>query len=341
MQVLQLLGSEQMEIVEAAEPEPAGELVVVRVMASTICGSEAPAYHAEGALSARRRNGGHEAAGVVVRTAEGSRLQEGDRVTLYAMNKQECGVCRHCLEGDWILCERPTRAHDGFSGTHAQFVVRREKMCFALPDAIGFDVGAVLLDCVGTPYRAIRRLGVSGADTVLITGQGPVGQSAAMICKFLGARVVTAELNDARRAHGLGFGVDVALNPAEDDVLRRVSELTGGRGVDVAIDCTGLAEPQVLCLDAVATKGRVALVGVKATVETPLRVQDHLLMKELTLIGSWYASASDYLGLLELVERGLPVEQLITHRFPLAEAAEAFRMSFGGGGSKVIIDPWG
>lgn len=261
-------------------------------------------------------------------------------MALYAMNKTECGACRQCLRGDWILCERPARPHAGFFGTHAQFVLRRDTMCFRLPESVSFDVGAVLLDCVGTPYRAIRRLAVNGGDTVLITGQGPVGQAAAMICAFLGARVVTAELNDARREHGSGFGVERALNPATDDVRAAVAELTDGRGVDVAIDCTGLAEPQVLCLDAVATGGRVGLVGVKASVETPLRVQDQLLMKELTVLGSWYLSQADYLDLLDLVDRGLPVERLITHRFALADAAEAFRTSFGGDGSKVIIDPW-
>ena len=349
MKTVQMLGGKQMEVVEVPEPEPGDDLVVVKVMASTICGTEAESYQGEAAFPARYQNAGHEAAGVVWRTDTASGVREGDRVAIYAMNGQECGRCRQCLAGNWILCLDRSRRHAGFAGTHAQFVLRREQMCFPLPESVSFEVGAVLLDCVGTPYRAIKRLGVSGRDTVLITGMGPVGAAAAMICRFLGARVIAAEVRAERLALATKLGVDYALNPASDDVLERVREVTEGRGVEVAIDCTGLAGPQVQCLDAATTGGRVALVGVKwertpegrRPATTPVRVADHLLQKELTLIGSWYLSPSDYPEVLGLVERGLPVESLITHRFGIGEASAAFGASFDGGGTKVIIDPWG
>ena len=352
MKSVRMLGGEQVEVNEVPDPEPRDGLVVIKIMASTICGTEYLAYRGETATNARRQNEGHEAAGVVWETPSHSALRKGDRVVIYAGGTVECGTCRHCRAGNWILCTNPKREHRDKIGSHAQYALRREKMCFPLPDPISFEVGAVLMDAIGTPYRAIKRLGITGRDTVLITGMGPIGSAAAMICQFLGARVIAAEIRDDRREHAKQRGVDHVIDPSDTGAaLTVVRELTNDRGPDVAIDCTGLAEPQVLCLDAVATQGRVGLLGLKWTntktekkmrpAVTPLRVADHVLMKEIMIVGSWYLSPADYLGVLDLVERGLPVESLITHRFAIDDAAQAFKMSFAGGGTKVILEPWG
>lgn len=354
MKSVQMLGDKQLEVREAPEPEPRDESVVVKIMASTICGTEYLAYRGESASNPRRMNRGHEAAGIVWKTPPGSTLKEGDRVTLYAQGAVECGRCVHCLAGNPILCTDNAPEPVDFMGTHAQYVLRHQTKCLPLPDTVSFEVGAIITDAVGTPYRAVKRLGVSGRDTVLITGMGPIGSAAAMICQFLGARVIAVEIREDRRAHAKQRGVDHVIDPSSADALAAVRELTDGLGPDVAIDCTGIAEPQVLCLDAVATQGRVGLVGLKWTntdvdgeltklrpTVTPLRVADHVLTKEITIVGSWYLSPADYLGVLDLVERRLPVESMITHRFGIDDAAEAFAKSFDGGGTKVIINPWG
>ena len=332
MRAVKLLGSEQVEVIDVPEPEPD-----VKVLASTICGSEHVSYRGERELR-RRLNSGHEAAGIVWKTDAASRVQEGDRVTIYAA-PEGCGTCPECLVGNWILCLNKKSEPKEQIGTHAQFIARHEQRCLPLPDDISFEEGAVMLDGVGTPYRAIKRLGINAFDTVLITGMGPIGAAAATICKFLGAVVIAAEINETRLNHAKTLGIDHALNPNVDDVVARTKELTNGRGVSAALDCSGLAEPQVLCLEATRARGRVAMVGIKPGT-FPASVENHLLPKELTVIGSWYVSPAEALEVAELVQRGLAIKKLITHRFGIEEAPAAYDTAFSGKGTKVIIDPW-
>ena len=120
--------------------------------------------------------------------------------------------------------------------------------------------------------------------------------------------------------------------------------------MDKAIDFTGYPEPQNLCLDATRGGGAVGFLGLKyepgtvGTVgrgrPTPVRVLDQLLLKEMTLISSWCVTPDQVLELFDLVREGLPVDRLITHRFGIDDAATAYETTFGGPGTKVMIDPW-
>ena len=350
MKIVRMLGNERLEVIDTPQPEPQEGQAVIKVMASTICGTEYRSwlYNDDSEGAARRFNGGHEVAGVVWETSPGSTLQTGERVTVYASTGPHCGRCVNCLAGVWLRCLELGEYTYDFIGTHSQYILRDERLCFALPDELSFDVGAILMDAVGTPFRAIRRLGVDAFDTVLVTGLGPLGSAASIICHALGARVIASEPNELRRVRAGEYGVGDTIDPASDDALAAVMELTEGRGVDVALDFTGYSEPQLLCLDAARGGGSVGLIGLKYEDgaegqlgrSTPVRVADQLLLKELTVISSWYVGADEYLQLIELVQRGLPVERLITHRFGIDDSQEAFETSFGGRGTKVIIHPW-
>ena len=347
MKIVQFHGDRRVSVEEAPEPEPSDGLAVIKVISSTICGTELGKYTGLVPLEGMR-NGGHEATGIVSKTVPGSRLKEGARVAIYPNFGQRCGQCENCYRGVWLRCRNPGPRPKGVVGAHAQFVLRSEDCCLELPDDISFDQGALLVDCVGTPYRGIRRLGVNGFDTVLITGLGPLGASAAMLCRKLGARIIATEVNDARLDRAPDFGVDYAINPTREDALARVMELTDGQGVDKAIDFTGYPEPQNLCLDAARGGGAVGFLGLKYEAgpegavprATPVRVLDQLLMKEMTLISSWCVTPDQVVELFGLVREGLPVERLITHRFGIDDAATAYETTFGGPGTKVMIDPW-
>ena len=348
MKIVEMLGDRRVEVVDAAEPTPRDELVVVKVMASTICGTEARSYQIDGGREAGHRNSGHEAAGIVWKTAPGARIAEGARVAIHPDLAQSCGRCVNCYRGVWLLCLNPRPTFNDWHGAHAQFILRAESHCLVLPDDISFEIGATLVDCVGTPYRGIRRLGVDAFDTVLITGLGPLGAAASILCRALGARVIATEVSEFRLGRASDFGVDHAINPQREDALARIMQLTDQRGVDVAMDFTGLTEPQLLCLDAARSGGSVGFLGLKydetpdgpVPRPTPVTVAGHLLPKELTLIGSWSVSPDQYLELIELVRGGLPVERLITHRYAIDDAADAFDTAFSAQGVKVVIDPW-
>ena len=226
-----------------------------------------------------------------------------------------------------------------FPGNHSQFILIREDICLPIPDDISFEVGALIDDCLGTPYQAIKRLKVSAFDTVLITGVGPIGAAAAIISKFLNAYVIAADINDLRLEHVLQYGVDYIINPLKEDLLKTVRKLTKNKGIDVAIECSGMDLAQIQCLEALKPRGRVAFLGIKSE-STEVNVPQQLILKDLTAIGSWAMNPTMHSEIVELIQRGLPVEQIITHRFKIEDAASAFKTFFNGEAVKVLINPW-
>ncbi len=332
MKTVKMLGSERVAVIELPVPEPSGPLVVVKIMASTICGSEMHGYREP---HAQDSNGGHEAVGVVWKTDAARFVKEGDRVSLFAQSS--CGRCIHCLAGNWVLCESPAPAR--FPGNHSQYVLLDERHCLPLPDDISFETGTLLGDALGTPLRAIKRLRLSALDTVLITGQGPVGLGATLLARFFNATVIAVDPIAFRRARAKELGADHVLDPTSDDVAAAAREITGGLGVDVAMDCSGKTDAEVLCLEAVRRGGRYAFVGENAG-DIPVKPSQHFIRRDLEAVGTWYFTPSDHLDMIKLVRRGLAPERLITHHFGIDQAQEAFITFAAGQAVKVILQPW-
>lgn len=338
MKTVQMLGNRQVRVIDTPEPEPEGDRVVVKIMSSALCGSERHTYIGPNTVGGPRFNAGHEGTGIVCKVDRSSRVREGDRVALYAGTP--CGQCRYCLEGHWVLCERRDSAPARFPGNHAQYVTVADQVCLPLADDVSFDIGSLLGDVLGTPFRAIKRLNVTAFDTVLISGQGPIGLSATLLCRFLNAFVIVLDINEYRLDYARRCGADVCINPAEeDDTLARLREAAGPEGIDVALDCSANPDAQTLCLDALRRGGRMAFIGV--TDQGPrINTIEHFTKKELELIGTWYSRPGDHRELEALVRRGLPASELITHSFGIEEAPEAFDTFFGGAAMKVMLDPW-
>ncbi len=230
MRTVQMLGNCGVDVVDLADPEPReGDEVVVQVMSSPLCGSERHAWDGPNAMGAGEvLNGGHEGAGIVAKARGSSHVKEGDRVVLHAASP--CGSCRYCVAGHWVLCDSPRGRR--LPGNHSQYVLVNERSCLPLADDIDFETGALFGDAIGTPFRALKRLGVSGFDTVLITGQGPIGLAATMLCRFLNARTIVLDINPYRLERGRRCGADVCLNPAEEqDIRARLAEIAGPRGI--------------------------------------------------------------------------------------------------------------
>jgi propanol-preferring alcohol dehydrogenase len=267
---------------------------------------------------------GHEPAGEVVEVGEGARgLAVGDRVAVYLA--VGCGFCRYCLSGDRMLC--PTCKFLGFQldGGDAEYVLAPVENCMKLPDSVSFEVGAVLTDMVGTQFRVQQRLDVSGASTVAIIGLGPMGGAGVMVAHALGARVIAVDMLEARLSLAREVGADELVNGAQEDVVARLRELTGGEGVDVAIDCSGNPAGQNASLDAARKLGAVGWVGESRS--TTINPSDQILRKLLRVVGGWYFPLWQFPDIAGFaVEKQLPVEALITHRFAIDDAAEAFRL---------------
>ena len=336
-----LPGERRVEIREVAIPEPGYGQVLVRMKASSICGSDLraiyrPKEQGTGPEAYRGVIAGHEPAGVIEATGAGvSRFAPGDRVLLYHI--AGCGLCHECRTGWMISCTSPERAAYGWQrdGGHAPFLLAEQRTLVALPDELSYLDGSIVACGLGTAFAGCLRVGVNGADRVLVTGLGPVGMGAVMLARALGAEVVGVEASAARRDVARRLGVDV-LEAEPEDLVEALRERTDGRGFDVAIDCSGNPTARTTCLAAARPRGRVAFIGEGASVA--FDVSPLLIHPQLTIVGSWVCSIGQMEDLVELLVRwGLRPEEMVTDRFDIAAAEEAYRLADGADGGKVAF----
>lgn len=329
MKALLLPGNREVQVVERDRPQPGPGEVLVRTRASALCRSDMSIYYGRPIVGGEVAGKGlvvpgHEPAGDVVELGPGATgISVGDRVAVYLAIG--CGRCEHCLAGDRMLC--PDWKCVGFDvdGGDADYLVVPAVNCLKLPDAISYEVGAVLTDMVGTQYHAQKRLDISGTDTVAIFGLGPMGAAGVLVAKGRGARVIAVDVVPARLELARELGADAVVDSAREDAVELLRALTGGEGIDAAVDCSGAPAAQNAALDAARRNGRVAFVGESR--ETTFNPSDQMIRKLLTVIGAWYFPLWEFGEIARFVlDHRLPVEKLITHRFSLDDAETAFRM---------------
>jgi threonine dehydrogenase-like Zn-dependent dehydrogenase len=337
-----LPGNRQLELREIPVPEPGHGQVLVRMKASSLCGSDLraiyrPTNQGTGPEAYQGVVAGHEPCGIIERVGPGvKRFQAGDRVIIYHI--AGCGLCAECRSGWMISCSQPGRGAYGWQrpGGHEDFMVADEATLVALPDELSYLDGAMVACGIGTAYAACLRAGVSGRDRVLITGLGPVGLGAALLCRAMGAAVVGVEFIAERRQLAQQLGFTNIVSPEDGDMLTALLQHTNGHGFEVGIDCSGNANARHLCLEAAREWGRVVFVGEGGTVSfepSPL-----LIHKQLTLYGSWVCSLPQMEELTErLVRWQLHPDVLVTHRFTLAQAKEAYELFDTGRTGKVAF----
>ncbi|MBI3454294.1 MAG: zinc-binding dehydrogenase [Candidatus Rokubacteria bacterium] len=331
------LGERTLELREFPDPTPGPGEVVIAIKASGMCGSDLHAYRAPrsgGAAAALGLTGGggpviagHEPCGVVAARGPGVPVPAapvGRRVMNH--HYKGCGYCQHCRVGWSQLCPHGALVYGVTGhGGHAPFMKVPASTLVPLPDELSFEEGAAISCGTGTAYQALKRLEVSGRDTLAVFGQGPVGLSATLLGAAMGARVVALDVVAERRQLSKEFGAEAVLDPRAVDPVAALRELTRGEGVDAALDCTGNPEARVAAVRSARTWGRVCFVGEGNT--TTFDISRDLIRRQLTIHASWTFSA---VGQAEcawfIVDRHVPLERLLTHRFTLDQAAEAYRL---------------
>jgi threonine dehydrogenase-like Zn-dependent dehydrogenase len=340
-----LPGNSTVEIREVPVPEPGHGEVLLQVKASTICGSDIRCiYHEHLGKGPEGYQGviaGHEPAGLIVHTGPGCRrFKTGDRVLVYHISG--CGVCNDCRRGYMISCTSAQfRRAYGWQrdGGMAEYLIAEEKDLILLPDSLTFLDGAQVACGFGTVYEALEKIGISGNDAVLITGLGPVGLATGALCRKLGAnRIIGIDISAERRDLALSLGLCDSVLAAGAHNVDEVRELTGGLGVERAVDCSANAEARAIAIRATRKWGKVAMVGEGGTVT--FNPSPDIIHDQKTIYGSWVTSTWLMEELVErLVRWNLHPEDIVTHRFPLDKADEAYSLMASGRCGKVAVCP--
>lgn len=338
-----LPGNSTVELKEFAVPKPGHGQVLVKTKATTICGSDIRCIYREHVGKGPEgyipgMAAGHEPCGIIEEVGEGMRrFKKGDRVIVYHISG--CGVCYDCRRGYYISCKSPLRQAYGWqrNGGMAPYILCDEKDLIALPDELTYKDGAQVACGFGTVYEAIEKIGISGNDAVLVTGLGPVGLAALMLCKAMGAtKLIGVEGNPYRieLAKKLGL-VDYVFEPGEDTV-EQIKAVTGGHGVERAIDASASDGGRQTAVRATREWGKIALVGEGNTMS--LNPSPDMIHGQKTIYGSWVTSLWKMEDLVEhLVRWGIHPEDLITDEFPLEKADDAYRLMASGQCGKVAV----
>jgi len=311
---------------------------VVRMLKTTICGTDLHILKGDVPTVAAGRILGHEGIGVIEETgADVSRFHKGDRVLISCITAcAKCEYCRrgmpsHCEHGGWIL-------GNTIDGTQAEFV----RIPFAdtslhlIPENADDEAMVMLSDILPTGYECGVLNGcVKPGDTVAIIGAGPVGLAALLTTQFYApANLIVIDLDDNRLKVARQFGATAVVNSTDGKAVERVMGLTAGKGVDVAIEAVGVAATFGLCQEIIGAGGHIANIGVHGTSVT-LHLEK-LWSQNITITTRLVDAVTTPLLLKTVLAGRLKPKQLITHHFALADILKAYD-TFGNAGRECAL----
>ncbi len=320
-----------------------GTDAIVRVEATTICGTDLHILKGDLPAVADGRILGHEAVGTVVAIGEGTRrVKVGDRVLVSCISS--CGTCRYCRDGHagqclggggWILGHM-------IDGTQAELVrvPFADLSTYPVPAGVSDEAVLMLADILPTGYEVgVLNGHVQPGDVVAVVGAGPIGLSAISGARlFSPTTIVAVDLADSRLEAAKLFGADVIVNNSREDALEVVRSLTGGLGADVAIEAVGVPATFELAATLIRPGGHIANIGVHGTPVT-LHLED-LWTRNVT-ITTGLVDAYSTPTLLRLISNGqLDAGRLVTHHFELGEIEHAYDVFAGAGDTgalKVVL----
>lgn len=332
-------GPNDTRVEDLDRPKLAETGVILRVRACGICGSDLHFYRLGGKRMHPGTIMGHEFSGDVVEVGTGVKdIRIGDRVA--AISLQPCFKCAMCKAGLHELCPGLGSGGIDIPGAYAEYIslplAILDKTVFKLSGDVTYEEGA-LMEPFGVGYMAADRANPRKTDTVAVFGAGIIGLSCIVALKARGvARIIVSETSRLRLQAAGSLGADVLVNAAEEDVAVRIAEATGGAGLDMALECTGVRKPFFTALKTLRFDGKLVLVGVftEAFEFNPVTLTD----KWLTITGF---VGGDYPASTAAVNAHvIDFKKLVTHTFPLDKINEAFTMQARPDESiKVVVKP--
>jgi 2-desacetyl-2-hydroxyethyl bacteriochlorophyllide A dehydrogenase len=334
----------KVEMREIPLPSPGPGQVVVKTTLSSICGTdlhfvdEFPMFPGVEAMPM-----GHEAVGVVQEVGAGvSRFKPGDRLITSCLSA--CGACKQCLLGDYSAC---TGGGNLLFGCQADYflVPFADVTAARIPDDLTDEQVLFAGDIMSTGFGAIERSADWRiGDSVAIFGQGPVGLCATAAARALGAGLVIAvEPVAERQEMARRLGANVVLDPGQGDVVAGIKDLTGGQGVDVAVEAIGLQETFDACANAVRRGGAISSVGVYGAIDRlGINTRDMAFFHRRVITTLCPVGNDRLMRLMDVVRHGrLDLTPLWTHALKISETPKAYDLfrSRSGGVLKIALRP--
>lgn len=339
MRVAMYYRNEDVRLETMPKPEPGPGELLVRVMASGICGSDVLEWYR---IKKAPIVLGHEITGIIEKVGEDvSQFKPGDRV--FVNHHVPCNTCRYCLSGNHTVCEtlHTTRF---FPGGFSEYIrvpaINTDRGTFLLPDSVSFEDGS-FIEPLGCVLRSHRLAGIKPEHTLLVIGSGISGLLHILAAKAAGVgRIITTDIQDYKLKKAKEFGASAVIK-AQEDVPARVREHNDSRLADIVIVCTGAYKAFTQALDSVDRAGTIICFATTSPdVELPIPI-NRFWRNSISIMSSYANSPYDAQVAIHMLESGIVnVNQLITHRFPLAETGKGFSLMTKSEKSlKIIIEP--
>ena len=312
----------KIEIREVPVPSLREFDVLIKVKATTLCGSDLHIFKGKHPAVSLPVPVGHEIAGEVVEVGGGvSKVQPGDRVTVEPVIT--CGQCHYCKKGNYHLCANISfQYRQGQGGLTTEFVAP-EQWVHILPNNLPYSLGA-MIEPLSVAVHAVGLAQPKISERVAIFGAGAIGLFILQVVRAIGGGdIFIIDINASRLNVALELGATEAFNGAKIDSVEQIVSQTGGLGVQCAFEAVGLETTLTQSLRSLQKGGRAVLVGLfeAETIRIPANL---FVQKEISLTGSqgyhW-----DFQRAIELVNNGkIDLEKMLTHQFRLEQTQEAF-----------------
>jgi alcohol dehydrogenase len=347
MKALVFRGPNQISVEQVPIPKPGPGEAVIRVTLTTICGTDLHILKGEYPVKPGLTIG-HEPVGVIHELGVGvTGYKVGERVLVGAITP--CGQCGYCLSGDWSQCGGPIggwKFGNTIDGAQAEYLLvpNAQANLAKIPDDLSDEQVVLLADIASTGISAAESGDVKLGDTVAVFAQGPIGLCATAGARLRGAGfIIAVESDPVRAAMAKRMGADVVVDHTRTDAVEEIRRMTGGKGVDVAIEALGTQGTFESALRVLRAGGTLSSLGVySGKLSVPLEpfaagLGDHKIVTTLCPGGK-----ERMRRLMELVRHGrLDLRPLLTHSFPLDRITDAYELfgQRGGGVIKVAVRP--
>jgi L-iditol 2-dehydrogenase len=340
MRAMMFLEPQKLELQEIPVPETGPGEILVKVRAATTCGTDVKSYLRGYHLLSPPCPFGHEFSGDVAGVGpDVKNFRPGMRIV--AHNSAPCCHCFFCKHGQHNLCENLLFNF----GTYAEYIKVPAPIVslntFQIPDRLTYAEASIMEPLVSVVHGQ-RLLNIQpGEHVALIGAGGPIGLMHLQMAERSGAaQIIAVDLSDTRLGVARNLGANVTINPRSEEPVKAIKDLTGGRGVDVAIECAGSLQAWQTAVDSVRKGGRVEWFGgLKG--DKPIELDTRWIhYGELTLHGTFHGTPLDVHRAFELISSGvIDVKSLISDELPLERVEEALKMVIEGEVIKIAINP--